>query len=64
MNEEEVKMKLNENEYKEIINNELTNAELYFIRKTYAEMIAYQIMKEKKEKIKKQYNEETSNEAN
>jgi hypothetical protein len=61
MNEEEVKMKLNENEYKETINNELSNAELYFIRKTYAEMIAYQIAKEKKEKL---YNEETKNEAN
>ena len=64
MNEEEVKMKLNENEYKEIINNELSKAELYYIRKTYAEMIAYQIVKEKKEQLKKQYNEETKNEAN
>ena len=33
MNEEEVKMKLNENEYKEIINNELSKAELYYKEK-------------------------------
>jgi hypothetical protein len=63
MNEEELEKRLNGNEYKEIINKELTSAELYFVRRTYAEMIAHQILKERKEELKKQYNEETSNEA-
>lgn len=52
---------MKESEWKD----KLSEGHIDFIKRTYAEMIAYQIIKNKmKEKNLKHYNEETNQEAN